>query len=457
MNNMQAEGIKKLIEAMLPSSNVIISNTDLRNIVDLTIQKRINEFKVVVINDKKIITIYCLYMQTTVMIFRVERQYFEFSNIEEAIINGLKNILYTTSIDADHRNMKVIQNISSSLSLSHILVVKYLRGFNSPTIFVPSFIISKLQELTHVKYEGNFCTSGFIYTSQINKYNQSIISKEDYSYTKFDDAIEIDSDIFNNPTSYRYIDGKNSFYLIDNTFKVHGIIRCKNPQKYSLIDRIAGNHVIPLVEKMPGRVWCAFNGINDDVMIIKQGNVRLHWEHDKWRMLDYKNIEKILLLFGCTYNITEPLIDVIIALSRLKQGALLLIPLENGYTPNIIGRIDNSEINLKLIQILRTETLTSLLDKHSLLNILSSDGMTTISKNGELINCGEIVDLSSVSSHCFNSDLDKVIAGHNEISRIQGGGRSQTALVISQYGLSIKISEDGPVTIYYKKHEVFKI
>lgn len=353
--------------------------------------------------------------------------------------------------------MKVIQNISSSLSLSHILVVKYLRGFNSPTIFVPSFIITKLQELTHIKYEGTMCTSGFIYTSQIKMYTQKMLKLADYAYTAFDDPIEIDSNIFRNPTAYRYVDGKNSFYLIDNSFKVHGILRCKNPQNYTLIDRIVGKHVMPLVDQMPGRVWCAFNGIDDDISIIKQGRIRLHWEHDKWKILDYKNIEQILLLFGCSPSITEPLVNVIISMSRLKQGALLLIPLEKDYTPNIVGRIDNSELNNKLIEILRNETFNSLLEKHSILNILASDGMTTISNNGDILNCGEIVDLSSVSSHCIITDLDEVIAGHNAISRIQGGGRSQTALVISQFGLSVKISEDGPVTIYYKKHEIYKI
>ncbi|MFH2060338.1 MAG: hypothetical protein ABIJ59_15750 [Pseudomonadota bacterium] len=50
-----------------------------------------------------------------------------------------------------------------------------------------------------------------------------------------------------------------------------------------------------------------------------------------------------------------------------------------------------------------------------------------------VISCGDIIDLTKAAE-----------------KSIQGGGRSQAAIASSYYGLSILISQDGPVSFFEK-------
>lgn len=73
-----------------------------------------------------------------------------------------------------------------------------------------------------------------------------------------------------------------------------------------------------------------------------------------------------------------------------------------------------------------------LIKSNRILGLLSSDGLTVFNKNGDVIDCGSIIDLSG---------------GNGQVT---GGGRTQAASIASNYGISIKISEDGPISVFEK-------
>lgn len=82
--------------------------------------------------------------------------------------------------------------------------------------------------------------------------------------------------------------------------------------------------------------------------------------------------------------------------------------------------------------------LQDLVDSNLAIGLLSSDGLTTISRNGEILGCGEIISISGDGG-------------------LAGGGRTQAALRASKYGLAIKVSEDGPISFYRRGELLFGI
>jgi hypothetical protein len=66
--------------------------------------------------------------------------------------------------------------------------------------------------------------------------------------------------------------------------------------------------------------------------------------------------------------------------------------------------------------------------------------MTTISKAGKVLSSGEIIDIS--------------LAAKNKPA---GGGRTHAAVAASFYGLAIKVSEDGPISVFRNGTQIIKL
>jgi DNA integrity scanning protein DisA with diadenylate cyclase activity len=147
----------------------------------------------------------------------------------------------------------------------------------------------------------------------------------------------------------------------------------------------------------------------------------------------------LLAKFSFNENIMQLFISILFSLSELRYGSVILIPDDNKKLPPTIGIIDNSQLGSSLRNSIRSANILNLTETNSILGILSSDGLTTISKNGTILSCGDIIDISQAA------DINT-----------QGGGRSQAAISSSFYGVSIKISQDGPISIYYKGEKLIQ-
>jgi hypothetical protein len=236
---------------------------------------------------------------------------------------------------------------------------------------------------------------------------------------------------FEGPASFRYVDGRNSFYLIDNWQRIHGFFVASDYRRFSLLERSSGMHVIPLVQKMPGRVWSGFIGQNDDVDVITSKNIYLRWNGNQWHFRDKSILTSLLKAHGCAPDLSDTVSMVCFALSDLRRGTVMLIPGKDNLVPHVSGSIDNSELGSALKSAYINRPFKSLAEAGSIIGLLTSDGMTTISKAGKVSSSGEIIDIS-------NAAKDKPA----------GGGRTHAAVAASTYGLSIKVSEDGPISVF---------
>lgn len=318
-------------------------------------------------------------------------------------------------------------------------MARYLRGGKAITYWTPALVLGELQQLTFRRYEGHPCTTGFLYTSK-PKLCFAALPIEEYNFIPFREPVTLRANQLDTPASFRYVDGRNSFYLIDNWQKIHGIIVALDPKRFGMIDRCSLMHVLPLVKTMPGRVWAAFIGQNNDVNVVASGGVHLRWEGSYWRMRDISILTSILATHGCSQDLSNAIAMVCHSLSDIRNGTVLLIPDEIGKLPNSVGSIDSSDLGKALRFAFLNQSFVDITSSNSILGVLSSDGLTTISKDGRILSCGDIIDISSATH-----------------MKPTGGGRTHAAVAASAYGVTIKVSEDGPITVFKHGEQLIRM
>ncbi len=373
-------------------------------------------------------------------ILTFERPALPLSDQEWEVLGRLPDALATSLSLPSPRRHRVAHQIATRLSLEHVLVAQVLRKTRAAGFWWPMVILESLIELTFRRYEGQPAATGVVFTSRDELYSAGLGTDHPYILTRFAEPLSPSYDMFASPASFRYVDGRNSFYLLNRKHQLIGVLRAKQPSGYSIIDRCSLEHVRPLVAHMAGRVWLAHVGLNRDVHVLRSGGVHLHWQDNHWRIRDDGLVRSLLLSHGCKPDTTGHLLSLLNALSELRLGALVLIPHDNQTIPPSIGKIDVSPVARLLRDDITATSIEQLIRSHTAIGVLSSDGLTTISKTGQLLSCGDIVDLGGVPQSSFG-----------------GGGRSQAGRAASQFGLAIKVSEDGPITVFVAGQPVVSI
>lgn len=359
---------------------------------------------------------------------RITRPAPPFTKIEERVFGRLpKTLLKTFASGGDHGSDAPSQ-LGALLALDHLLVAQVLRRDVVGGYWTHLVIMQALIDLTFSRYEGSRATSGVVYTSQPEMFLQSLPSTG-YTFGAFEHQHLFDREFFATPASYRYVDGKNAFYLVDNRRQVWGVLRAEAPEQHNLIDRCAGLHVARLVSHMPGRSWCGFIGLNDDVQVRTAQGLSLSWRANHWQVRDDTVLSALFVQSGALPDVADLLSRTLQAMAELRKGALLLIPKDDAALPSTVGQIDTSVLASLLNAQLEQTTFAAIHKANAAIQVLSSDGITIVTPTGKLLACGRIIDLTGVSGGT-------------------GGGRTQAATAASHFGLAVKVSADGPISAF---------
>jgi len=123
----------------------------------------------------------------------------------------------------------------------------------------------------------------------------------------------------------------------------------------------------------------------------------------------------------------------------MHVGTVLLIPESDDDLPRVAGLIDSSPLAIALVTSFAGRTLPELSSDNSIIGVLGSDGLTIVRRNGVIASAGQIIDLQA-----------------ERPSESSGGGRTQAALAASRHGIVIKVSQDGPVSLFVGGREMLK-
>lgn len=367
----------------------------------------------------------------------ITREKIPFSKIEKKLLILVPKAIRSTNITSIEEKIYQPQIIEAECAFDYFVVSQIMRGTNQSHWGAPIHYLQLLQGLTYQKYETSNCTSGFICVKKVKEFLKQIEGNDRYKYIPFDKAIRISKDFFEKPASYRYVDGRNSFYLCSRNEHIEGIICFNYPQEYSIIDRCSGAYIQELLSVNYCK-WISYVGYSQDVVLYARNYAQIKWEQNRWHLREKEQLEKILVEhMNCELDFAKSIVKVILTLSELHMGSLISFTCEK--IPNVKGKIDNTVLGKSLYNTILNMDYKELIATNRILGLLSSDGLTVFSNVGKVLDCGSIIDLSGGAC------------------KITGGGRTQAAAVASHYGVAIKVSEDGPISVYEKGECIFAI
>jgi len=423
-------GTRQVIEALLPGSTFHESNLPEAEFREFHKNHRYNDhhdFGTII--DGGTIYFWQRLSNNRRLHFKIHRAPIKITKRERQILLSFEKTQRGLVTSNQSRAAVTTSRMASYNAFGDILISRYLRGHDAANFWTASLIVSELQALSLQRYEGSACTSGIIFVREPDL----VLSKIDPNVYIIEDLGDFTFDVgfFSLPPTFRYVDGKNAFYIVDNWRRVRGVLRLRNPGSFPLHARAAYKHLDPLFAVPAGRMFVAAVGNYGYVTVQSRNGLQLRWQAMFWSVTDQKLFVQILEKFGLHHALAEKLTFCCLAISDMRIGALLLIVPNEGARPSSAGDIGDVGISTGLKRVARGKMISDAIDTNEAVGILTSDGLTTIDCGGRILGAGEIINLQ--------------VAGGAQIS---GGGRTQAAITASNYGLAIKISEDGPISLF---------
>lgn len=341
-------------------------------------------------------------------------------------------------------------------------------------------LIKNLVDLSTQTYEQRLCTSSFILLKDKKLKPSKLLNLYDIDFIDFKTDILKWEDIYKYPAALRLVDSLSISYVINDKYEIIGFARKRKQGKS--IKEICINKIdnkfeyIYLEDKKI--IWC----LNKEKVFI--------FNNGEWKLKDYSVINSILKEF-ITVNSTENLkkrdenntivylLEIIKDLSKNNTGSLFVFLGKNFFNNGgkKISEFKDSTIVRTMIKeengergrytkiIERTDKKMAInkltLDSYLLKLIADVDGAVIIDKNLKILGYGKMI---SPQKNNTNNVVEQLIACEdNELKEfeneysIEGGARSIATYEASTFGLSIKISEDGGITIYKRRKLIFKL
>lgn len=374
-------------------------------------------------------------------VLTVSRDFIPFSEAEQVLLAHIEETLRYIPLDtAEEAQAEFVANPHA---FERMVIVQYLRGKlkQSHHIWAQGLLIDQLVDLAVDRHEQQATMSGVVVAARPADYLRDQVEPSCYEFEPFPEPIEIGQSFFDRPASHRYVDGRNALYLADRRLEVRGVLRCTDPNRFGHVARAANEHLVPLMQNDASEVWIGYVGNNHAVNVVVTQRKHLRWLKSHWHFVDQYHLSNALAQQGVAEAEIEDMVAILLGVSDFRRGTLILLPDDEERLPETVGYTDNSKLGTTLYQSLIGRKISELRHRGVALGMLTSDGLTTVAKSGQVLGCGEIVRIGRL---------------HGNQQRA-GGGRTHAAIAASRYGLVIMISEDGPITFFKDGREQIQI
>jgi len=373
-------------------------------------------------------------------LFRARRKELDFTDTEKNFISELFIAFEGLFAGFTAKGFSAHFRTALLTSLTDIAVARFIRGDRKGVFWPAQGLIQLLKSLSYQRYEGSPATTGFlVYRTQLDDFLKSL-KKTRYDWLDLgDDRRRIGGDFFRNPLSYRFVDGYRALFVCDIQMNVKGTIRTSAPGPSDNIDQLANRETVSLLSKAGEGAFAVYVNKASEVEIVLDTDKILLWRKGYWGLYD-PDIMRDFLGGKLEKRSIDYLAWSIYALSKARHGTVVLIPpddtdLTDLKTGSVGGR---DPLSRALVRHARGTKIGTLKRSGELSRILSSDGMTVINRQGELVDAGVIIDTSRVSE------------------LVTGGGRTTAATAASHFGQVVKVSEDGPVELFRDGRSIYR-
>lgn len=345
--------------------------------------------------------------------------------------------------------------------------------------------INDLVNLASQTYEQRICTASFILIKPTWA-AENILHNLNIDFILFEEKDYINiPDISKYSRAYRLVDGLSLSYVINSDYQIIGI--AKKRKSHQSIKEICSTMT------------------DNRLQFIYLNNKKIYWHLDKdrvllsenfqWKLKDYNVIKSILKgIIADSHSQTNGTFDsqiqilcnVIKDLSNTNTGALFAILDDNFYFEGKLRKYRDKTILNEILVSEKAETanlykkvITNQTDNISIKQnidpylvklIADVDGAVILNKKLKILDFGRMIQPQNIDDSTANKKPKKIFSEkfiklpENKFTGIQGtldevagGARSIATFHASTFGLAIKISEDGGITIYQRRKLIFKL
>lgn len=371
--------------------------------------------------------------------FTARRPLLPFTRSEESFCRELFTAF--SGLSAGFRQEGYAAHFRTALlaSIMDITVARSLRGDHRKGFWPIQQLIQLLKNLSYQRYEGKPATTGFIVHRTTIPALRRLIRERQHTLIPLKPAQSVSPTFFDNPLTYRFIDGSNLYFVANIQMQVTGIVRTAGSAPPNDVERLTQRELFSLVRHAGTGAFAVTVNEASEIEVLLSPDKLLVRRKGVWAIFD-PDIFRSFLAGSMVPAAIEDLLWTVYALSRIRHGTVVLIhnrgrrlaALKKGSVggDDPIGRL--------LVDRVTGRTIGELKQAGTLLRILSSDGMTVFNRSGRLVETGFIIDTSHVRE------------------TVTGGGRTTAASAASCFGKVIKVSQDGPIELYRDGKRVYR-
>jgi len=293
-----------------------------------------------------------------------------------------------------------------------------------------SSLFGGLHKLAEQTYENKALSFGCVIDPRLNSRNESLLSDR----------------IAEGKKHKALTDGYRTAYVLS---KQGEIVRLIDLSKYTL-RRLTEKHFFPewaryaAQSSLDGKVGIVLSR-QGDLLIFDEGTLRFTYRYGNWQYWNHQYLVKLLkgrarvqrVSPQTLGNVVGAIYRAAIDISFRRAGALFVILHNKGKIHEIVRKgeaIGDSSRDLAdsaLDAATRGEKI-QFLSRPVVVEIASLDGAVVLSNSGEILAYGAVLRPKMVGK-----------------SRGAEGSRTKAAIGASKYGVAVKVSSDGDVTIYH--------
>jgi hypothetical protein len=245
---------------------------------------------------------------------------------------------------------------------------------------------------------------------------------------------------FDNPLTYRFIDGTNVFFLAGIQMQVNGIVTLSGTALLNEVERQTQRELFSIIRRSGAGAFAVTVNEASDIEVLTSPARIMVRRKGVWSIFD-PDIFREFLSDSIEPAAAEDLIWTLYALSKMRYGTVVMVYGGSGrkladLKKGAVGGAD--PIGRLLIDRVKKKSVGELKQSGTLLRILSSDGITVFNSKGKLVDTGFIIDTSHARE------------------MVTGGGRTTAASAASHFGKVIKVSQDGPIELYENGAQIYR-
>lgn len=296
--------------------------------------------------------------------------------------------------------------------------------------------LTTMEAATHLRYEG----APFRSVVLMSKQHEWISEPVGDGYVAFKSPIGFAEALLEEKW-IRAISGSTDVGLhgLGHSGDIVGVVSLPFDARASVAEVVLPTELQPIASLVrPGTMAfvCASNG--DLYVVLPSGAVFVK-SQGRWQYQNFRAFQALLSEYVSS-DIARPILRLMLDLSYSRSGALFSIPAESSEIEELVPDHKHAQrANLALRASVSGLSVDSAAHRRILLAAAAIDGALVVSSSGT------VLDVACMIGEPGEAALQR--AGHSQLSRFPGA-RSTAAWNSSIFGVGIKVSEDGPISVF---------